>query len=318
MATKRPVRIGNVDAQRQRLLDADLQRRRSASTILSPEAVAGDTSAAKVLFTTLDGQARPITAGDLARFKARIAEVGTRLREGITLEEMIDLSLPEDRDRANREIAYAAPSYIRGGLVRFVTPAGPDSKATRHITAIEFVDWASAISRPGTPLQAAAWLCREGSVRADCDCSRWTYWYRYLATVGNFVLSRRESGFPKIRNPKLAGIACKHLLRTAVSTRSDLMIRSRIAAAIETERKLLDQQSRRTTAPTIRFSQQDADRIAGARVRRITVLKRNVPTPKPPSDDAIRRAMAQLKERPDGGVLLAALESMLRQQPGAR
>lgn len=35
----------------------------------------------------------------------------------------------------------------------------------------------------------------------------------YLNTVAGTVLGRKEGGFPKIRNPNMTGVACKHILR---------------------------------------------------------------------------------------------------------
>jgi hypothetical protein len=313
------IRIGNAVAQLNALRDRDLARRQRATTILEPEHLAGtNVAAAHVLQTTLDGERRPITQKDLATFRASVAQLGNKLRGGITIEEAINLSRPIDVKRAREEIRYAAPTLVSNGEVRFLTDSGPNSRVSRHHTAIAFVEWSAAIARPATPLQAAAWLCREGRLMVSCECEAFTFWgFRYIATLGGFVLGRRETGFPKIRQPTLSGCLCKHLLRTVAVLQADPIVHRRIAQAIDLERKRLERPAGAQPV-AVRITQAEADRITAGPVRRIAIRQGNVPPPTRATDDAIRRAMAQLKERPDGGVLLAALENMLRQQPGAR
>lgn len=50
----------------------------------------------------------------------------------------------------------------------------------------------------------------------NCQCGRFQFWYRYIATVGNYALVA-ETGYPKIRNPRLKGVLCKHLVRVFLS-----------------------------------------------------------------------------------------------------
>ncbi|MBC7618168.1 MAG: hypothetical protein H7293_04120 [Candidatus Saccharibacteria bacterium] len=318
------LKIGNTTAAINRIRQADLERRRGATTILTPTAVQGTTSPAKVLYTTLGGQARPITPADLAAFRKRIAEVGKDLRQGITASEAIGLSRPIDLERARKEIRYAAPTVLRAGELQFVVDSGPQSLVSRHHTRVEFTAWAAAIARPSTPLQAAAWLVSEGTLRFECSCDAFTFWgFRYIATVGGFVLGRRETGFPKIRSPKLLGCCCKHLVRTLTTLKSDLTVRRRIAAGIDAERRRLDG-TRRTTPVTIRATQAEANKITSAPVRRITAFtpaQRGQKLPPMLKSNEIKRALAALANRPDisAQAIAQALQHLLKQAPkGAR
>lgn len=296
------IRIGNAESQLNRLRQHDLDRRRAgSSSILNPTAVQGSTSPARVLFTTLGGIARPINQQDLATFRARIAEVGTNLRQGVTAAEAINLSRQIDRERANKEIRYAAPTLVRGGEVRFLTDSGPESKVSRHHTRIEFVNWAAAIARPATALQSAAWLCREGSLRLECQCEAFTFWgFRYIASVGGYVLGRRETGYPKIRQPTLAGCLCKHLIRTLTTLQADTIVRKRIADAIDQERRRLDTPTR-TKPVKVRITQAEADRITAGRSRRIVVKpgQRGAKLPARASHADIAKALKVYEGRTD-------------------
>lgn len=317
------LRIGNAASALNKIRHADLERRRSATTILSPTAVQGSTSPARVLYTTLGGVARPITPADLAAFRVRIAEVGKNLRSGITAAEAINLSRPIDIERARKEIRYAAPTLLTGGGMQFVVDSGPTSKVTRHHARVEFVGWAAAIARPSTPLQAAAWLATEGTLKFECSCDAFTFWgFRYIATVGGFVLGRRETGFPKIRSPQLAGCCCKHLIRTLTTLKSDMVVRRRIADGIDAERRRLDG-TRRSKPVTIRATQADANKITAAPVRRIrlvTPAQRGQKLPAAVTPPEITRALAALAKRSDISSLAIAraLALLLKQPPAGR
>jgi hypothetical protein len=105
---------------------------------------------------------------------------------------------------------------IKGSVIHFVTNAAPGSRASRHHVHVDFVGLSGAAAAPakGGKLDAAARKLATGSIRIDCDCEDWRYVFRYIATVGNYNAGRPETGFPKIRNPQLDGVACKHVLRT--------------------------------------------------------------------------------------------------------
>ncbi|EQA6242215.1 hypothetical protein ACX5DB_003893 [Enterobacter ludwigii] len=63
-------------------------------------------------------------------------------------------------------------------------------------------------------------LCA-GRVSYDCDCGRHQYWYRYIATAGNFALAPpKEYAYPKVRKPDLEGVACKHVIHAMTRLQS--------------------------------------------------------------------------------------------------
>ena len=116
------------------------------------------------------------------------------------------------------------------------------------------------------------------------------------------MLGRKETGYPKIRQPTLAGCACKHLLRTLSTLSRDMLVRRRIADAITAERRLLDQRSQRQTAPTVRFTQAEADRITSGNVRRIPVRigpEQRTGLPGAASTSDLQEALARFEKRKD-------------------
>ncbi len=93
-----------------------------------------------------------------------------------------------------------------------MTDTGPNSDRSRHYVTVNLLNFmpvvASAIKVDKTGLELS-----KGPLQISCSCGRWRYWLAYLATKAGYNSGHAEDAFPKIRNPGLHGIACKHILR---------------------------------------------------------------------------------------------------------
>lgn len=223
-------------AEAARLRKAEAEQRQAATTILDPMDVAGEYDAARLLQTTLGGQIRPLTHEDLRTFSQLANKLGKRFKGGITARGVVEASLQVDRDRANREIRTAVVVKAQAGGLHFVTNAGPDSDALRHHVNVEFPAFKAFAASPQDPAKLARAML-DGPLRFECDCGRHRYWYRYLATKGGFGAGRPEPGYPKIRNPKLVGVACKHALRVMQAVMKDANVRAQAAKMIAAGQK---------------------------------------------------------------------------------
>lgn len=202
----------------------DLNRRLGdKGVILSADDLSGLYDPQRQLFTTIDGKPRMLTFDDILAFKAAVRDIQHKHGQykggkptgdsgGILARQVIDLSRPEDRQRATKEIHMATPLANRAGTVHFQTNSGPNSDVQRHHVYVQFLGYNSALAG-GQATKAAAKQMAGAKIKFDCDCGRHTFWFRYIATIGNFNVGRPEDGFPKVRNPKLFGVACKHVLR---------------------------------------------------------------------------------------------------------
>lgn len=218
----------------------DLRQRERATTILEPGEVAGRYDASRMLHTTLGGRVRPITHDDLKQFQRLVAQAGRKFKGGMTARQIIDLSTPEDRKRSNDEIHVALPVQYTGGRVHFVTNSGPRSNVSRHHVHLHLLDFGAAAASPAEPADAVKLFTR-GALQFDCDCGRHRYWFRYIATIGGFNAGRPETGYPKIRNPMLIGVACKHVLRVLQQLTSPT-VRPAMERMLLASRKTLDKQ----------------------------------------------------------------------------
>jgi hypothetical protein len=230
------------------LAEADLKRRQNAEHTLEPEHwnTGRKKSPALALKTTLGGQMRSITAEDLRTFKATIQRLqGDRLHKGLVAKEVISMAAAIDLERARKEIHHATPFRMVSGAVQFSTNASQGSKSARHVVRVDFSGFGACVASPLTPLKAAASMAKDAPLRFECDCERHTFWYRYIASIGGWNTGRTETGFPKIRNPTLTGVACKHVLRVMTELQSAAVHRP-LARMIETERQRLAGLTRQT------------------------------------------------------------------------
>lgn len=223
----------------------ELAHRERASDILSPGEVSGEYDAGRLLATTLGGQIRALTHDDLRTFRDNVKKLGKKFKGGITAKGVIDLSTQGDRDRSNKEIRTAIPMQSVAGRIHFVTNAGPNSDVTRHHVHIEMLNYSAAVSSP-SKMPDVVKMLTTGPLKFDCDCQRHTYFYRYIATTGHFNAGRDEPGFPKITNPTLRGVGCKHVLRVMQQLNMPI-IRAQVEKMIERGRSSLDRKPKAMT-----------------------------------------------------------------------
>jgi hypothetical protein len=242
------VRGANKEAQARYL--ADVAQRQRAATILNPTEVAGEYDAGRMLVTTLGGAPRLITQEDIRTFRQNVKTAGKKFKGGITAKSVIDMSTTDDRERANRQIRTAVPVQSLAGRMHFITNAGPDSEVTRHHVHIELLNYSAAVSSPAKVSEMAKFLAT-GPLKFDCDCGRHRYWFRYIATIGQFNSGRDETGYPKIRNPKLIGVGCKHVLRV-MQQLGQPMARLRLERMIQAGRDNVAHKVIKTSAADVR------------------------------------------------------------------
>lgn len=234
------VRLGSAKREAADAAAFDLARRQAATTILRPNEVSGEYDAGRLLTTTLRGEVRALTQADIRAFQSNVQSLKKKFKGGITAQHVIDLALGSDKERANKQINMAVPASIQGGKVHFITNAGPGSDVSRHHVHVEFLDFNAAVGASPNEPKKLGKLVTAGRLLFDCDCGRHTFWYRYIATIGKYNTGRAETGYPKIRNPNLKGVACKHVLRTMHVILKDSAVQIKIAQSVLKARAVLD------------------------------------------------------------------------------
>ena len=222
---------------------ADAARRAVADGILDPTTLYNEDVSGK-LTTTLGGVNRAITIDDLKVFKQKVDAFEAEIKRkgggalgGISPRAVIDMALAPDLRRARKEITRAVLHNAKNGVLHFITNAGSNSTAVRHHVHIEMMSFNAAAAAATLDPQKAARKLRAGAIKFDCDCGRHTFWYRYIATIGRWAYGRQEGGYPKIRNPNLNGVACKHVIRVVSELESSPFVLAKLAELIDAARK---------------------------------------------------------------------------------
>lgn len=248
-----------VRAQSREAFAAEVAQRRAdqnaaGNTLLNPDEVAGDYILERGLMTTLrvgpresPASMRPITYDDLKTFQFNVqqlrkAAAKAKMLGGIKAKQVIDKSWDDDRKRAQAQIHLANPTHYKavaegGGqgtqlLVHFMTNSGPDSEFTHHNVNVVFMDFGAVVASPAHADKIVKQLTG-GRLKFECNCPRFKYFFRYVCTQAEIVAGRQESGFPKIRNPGVTGVACKHALRVMQTIQSSPTFRRYAANVIQ-------------------------------------------------------------------------------------
>lgn len=267
----------------------DNARRSSSVTLLNPDEVAGDIDGSRLmsLTTTLHGMATQLTIEDLRQFQNNIRNLKRRFTGGVSARAMLERSLKEDRERANAQINMAVPVSSSGGVIQFITNAGPTSKVTRHHVHVELLNY-SAIAASPKPAAKLAKELLEGAARWNCSCERHRFWYRFLLTTLKANYGPSETAFPKIRNPTLRGTCCKHIARVAHNMLQNGIVRAYAQKMIERGRSDV-------TAARVDESKDEVKRMAvqaAAEAKR----KRTIKDPATPAEKRRKTMIRKAKE----------------------
>lgn len=156
---------------------------------------------------------------------------GAESPNGITYRALFNASRPVDIERS--KTVRNATLYKRDGNLLSFRVTGNSKPYYRVIIRMEA--WNSYVGKTMAPLAAVRKIL-DGRISFECPCGRHQYWYRYMATVGNYAIEPLEHGFPKIRNPGLFGCCCKHVLKVLGELKSNRVLFV-LSKELETERK---------------------------------------------------------------------------------
>lgn len=114
-----------------------------------------------------------------------------------------------------RDWAPLIPSVHYKGYAKNVMQFLVPGKWNAWETYIQFDEWAEQVADTSvTPDEAARLLFWAGNIRVHCPCPSFSFWgFRYIMTTRDAAMFP-ETRFPRIRNPQLKGVVCKHLIKT--------------------------------------------------------------------------------------------------------
>jgi hypothetical protein len=129
----------------------------------------------------------------------------------ITAKDMLHILDPRDLPHRDYEPLLKYVRYVetRGNIMKFYVPS--PTKINKWNFYIQFVEWDAQVrDMTLTPAEAARLLYWGSNIRVWCGCPSFLFWgYQYtLSQLDASIVP--ETRFPRIRNPQLKGILCKH------------------------------------------------------------------------------------------------------------
>jgi hypothetical protein len=165
------------------------------------------------------------------KFRGKARDKFDSKTAGITYAQLVASSQEIDIKRANNTvddgsgIKRAVPTSLKHNIINISVEASDISVHQHHLVRIRLEEWDRMVEDIAEDDKAAQKVAKQlcaGRVSFDCDCGRHQYWYRYIATAGNFALAPpKEYAYPKIRNPNLKGVACKHVIHAMTRLQSN-------------------------------------------------------------------------------------------------
>lgn len=140
--------------------------------------------------------------------------------KGVTRAALLRASRPIDKQRA-KAVRNATLYQRKGNIVYFQAPG---NSRPFYRVQIRLEEWDNAVAKQLDPVLVAARKILAGRISFECPCERHQYWYRYMASIGNYGLKPIETGYPKIRNRKLEGCCCKHVLKVLQELQSSRVV----------------------------------------------------------------------------------------------
>ena len=226
--------------------EADETRSRSNTLLLPNDILDGQQDAGKLykyMTRQRDGTYRPVTLKDVIEFDARRTKLAKKWKKGIRARDIVDLASAvvsgQKRSalaKAKAQIHTVLPIANKGGEFKFATNTGPDSLDDRQYVSIKMLNFEAAVASASTP-EAISKQVTEGPLAIGCSCGDFRFVYAFICTSGGFGLPQhRETAFPKIKNPQLSGVACKHIVKAASTLIQSPTLRNYVARVIKAER----------------------------------------------------------------------------------
>jgi hypothetical protein len=138
------------------------------------------------------------------------------------LDELTRKELVSDVDNWTKDKAKKVRKAVYLGITEdytifFRVPSVTAKPATNYTVKIKLVDYPEIAEDKDLSVKEKVRLAIAGDLKISCTCPAFLYFgYKYILTQLDTNESGPEHRFPKIRNPKLHGVMCKHCY-TAIS-----------------------------------------------------------------------------------------------------
>lgn len=132
------------------------------------------------------------------------------------LDELTRKELVTDVDRRTKDKARLVGRATYLGItedytVFFRVPSVTAKPSTNYLVKIKLVEYPDIAEEKDLSVREKVRLAIAGDLKISCTCPAYLYFgYKYILTQLDTNEADKEHRFPKIKNPKLEGVMCKH------------------------------------------------------------------------------------------------------------
>lgn len=139
------------------------------------------------------------------------------------LDELTRKDLVTDADKWTKDKAKKVSRATYLGVTEDYTvfyrvPSVTADPPTNYTVKVKLVDYEDVEGDDDLTIREKVRLAIAGDLLISCTCPAYLYFgYKYILTQLDSNESEDENRFPKVRNPKLQGVMCKHCYATLKS-----------------------------------------------------------------------------------------------------
>lgn len=166
--------------------------------------------------------------------KNRVSETGSLEEKDISINDLRKATDPiflRNKERS-KEVHLRIVEITPSGTIITMSNSVTLQQEDHWTQTVKLLDWDEALAADGLDFPQRANLAVFGRLQVKCNCPAYLYWgYEYIETqlgsdnieVPDYEGKKGgEDRFPKVRNPKLRGVICKHLTAVLLTLQRSL------------------------------------------------------------------------------------------------
>lgn len=132
------------------------------------------------------------------------------------LDELTRKDLISDTDRWTRDKARLVKRAVYLGITEdytcfFRVPSVTAKPPTTYVVKVKLVEYPEIADDETLSTREKVRLAIAGDLKISCTCPAYIYWgYKYILTQLDTNAIDPEHRFPRVKNPRLQGVMCKH------------------------------------------------------------------------------------------------------------
>lgn len=129
----------------------------------------------------------------------------------LTRKDMFSAVDKNTKDKAKKISGSKYIGITEDFVVHFSVRSVTANPPTTYNVKVKLVEYADIDGEEDLSVGDKVRLALSGDLAISCSCPAFRYWgYEYIVSQLEAIVGKEQTIFPKVRNPKLEGVMCKH------------------------------------------------------------------------------------------------------------